>query len=55
MTADSAADYSARLAASGLAGGAVAMAHVAKQCGFQNAIGLDIGRNEFRHLDHAQW
>lgn len=43
MTADSAADYSARLAASGLAGGAVAMAHVAKQCGFQNAIGLDIG------------
>ena len=43
MTADAAADYSARLAASGPAGGAVAMAHIAKMCGFENAIGLDIG------------
>jgi len=43
MTSDAAAEYSARLAASGPAGGAVAMAHIAKMCGFENAIGLDVG------------
>ncbi len=43
MTAETASSHSARLAASGLAGGAVAMAHVARQCGLKHALGLDIG------------
>ncbi|MGH7076327.1 MAG: hydantoinase/oxoprolinase family protein [Stellaceae bacterium] len=43
MTAEAAVGYSARLAASGLAGGAVAMSDIAKRCGFENAIGVDIG------------
>jgi N-methylhydantoinase A len=43
MTAETAGRYAARVAASGLAGGAVAMAHIAKLCGFDNAIGLDMG------------
>ncbi|MBI2964423.1 MAG: hydantoinase/oxoprolinase family protein [Deltaproteobacteria bacterium] len=43
MTAETAGRYAARVAASGLAGGAVAMAHIAKLGGFDNAIGLDMG------------
>lgn len=43
MSAETAGQYAARLAASGLAGGAVAMAHIAKICGYNNAIGLDMG------------
>jgi N-methylhydantoinase A len=43
MTAETAGRYAARVAASGLAGGAVAMAHIAKLCRFENAIGLDMG------------
>lgn len=43
MTAETAFQHSARLAASGLAGGAVAMGHIARLCGFKHALGLDIG------------
>ncbi len=43
MTAASAEHYAARLAASGPAAGAVAMAYVAKLCGFESAMGLDMG------------
>lgn len=35
--------YPVRLAASGIAAGAIAARHVAVQCGYQNAIGLDMG------------
>jgi N-methylhydantoinase A len=35
--------YPVRLAASGIAAGAIAARHVAGQCGFANAIGLDMG------------
>ncbi|TQM13743.1 hydantoinase/oxoprolinase family protein [Pseudonocardia kunmingensis] len=35
--------YPVRLAASGIAAGAIAARHVAGQCGFSNAIGLDMG------------
>lgn len=35
--------YPARLAASGIAAGAIAAQHTAKQCGYDNAIGLDMG------------
>ncbi len=35
--------YPVRLAASGIAAGAVAARHVAQQCGYSNAIGLDMG------------
>lgn len=35
--------YPVRLAASGIAAGAIAAKHVALQCGFPNAIGLDMG------------
>lgn len=43
LTAQSAAQFAARLAASGPAGGAVAMAYIARLCGYKNAIGLDMG------------
>lgn len=43
MTAEAASHHSARLAASGLAGGAVAMRHLSQLCGVKNALGLDIG------------
>lgn len=33
----------ARIAKSGPAAGGAAMAHIARQCGFENAIGLDVG------------
>ncbi|MFC5993148.1 hydantoinase/oxoprolinase family protein [Pseudonocardia hispaniensis] len=35
--------YPVRLAASGIAAGAIAARHVAAQCGYPNAIGLDMG------------
>jgi len=35
--------YPVRLAASGIAAGAIAARHVASQCGYANAIGLDMG------------
>jgi len=35
--------YPVRLAASGIAAGAVAAKHFAQQCGYENAVGLDMG------------
>lgn len=35
--------YPVRLAASGIAAGAIAAKHVAEQCGYENAVGLDMG------------
>ncbi|WP_028925107.1 hydantoinase/oxoprolinase family protein [Pseudonocardia acaciae] len=43
MTPKMAERYPVRLAASGIAAGAIAARHVAAQCGFANAIGLDMG------------
>ena len=43
MTPAAAEQLPVRLAASGLAGGAIASRHVATLCGFDNAIGLDMG------------
>lgn len=43
MTAPMVKQYPVRLAASGIAAGAIAAQHVAKQCGFENAVGLDMG------------
>ncbi len=43
MTADAVQEYAVRLAASGIAAGAVAARHSAKASGFENAIGLDMG------------
>ncbi|WP_043845860.1 hydantoinase/oxoprolinase family protein [Crystallibacter crystallopoietes] len=35
--------YPVRLAASGIAAGAIAAKHVAQQCGYEDAVGLDMG------------
>ena len=35
--------YPVRLAASGIAAGAIAAKHIAQQCGFENAVSLDMG------------
>jgi len=43
MTADTAERLAVRLAASGIAAGAIASRHIAKLCGHDNAIGLDMG------------
>lgn len=43
MTPRMAQKYAARLAASGIAAGAIAARHLATQCGYDNAIGLDMG------------
>jgi N-methylhydantoinase A len=43
MIADTVSNYSARIASSGIAAGAIAAAHIAKLCGYKNAIGLDMG------------
>jgi N-methylhydantoinase A len=43
MTPKLASKYAVRLAASGIAAGAIASRHVAMTCGFENAIGLDMG------------
>lgn len=43
MTPKTAARYAVRLAASGLAAGAIAARHIAGLCGHRNALGLDMG------------
>lgn len=43
MTSSTVPRYAARLASSGIAAGAIASKHIAKLCGFNNAIGLDMG------------
>jgi N-methylhydantoinase A len=43
MTAAGVRDFSARLAGSGIAAGAIASRHIASMCGFANSIGLDMG------------
>ncbi|GAB6171432.1 hydantoinase/oxoprolinase family protein [Paradesulfitobacterium aromaticivorans] len=43
MTAETVVNYAARIASSGIAAGAIASAHIAKLCGYENAIGLDMG------------
>ena len=43
MTPRTAGKLAVRLAASGIAAGAIAARHVAAACGYQNAIGLDMG------------
>jgi N-methylhydantoinase A len=43
MTPKTSERFAARLAASGIAAGAIASRHVAKLCGYENAIGLDMG------------
>lgn len=43
MTSEMVKRFPVRLAASGIAAGAIAAQHVAEQCGFPNAVGLDMG------------
>lgn len=43
MTAKTAEKFAARLAASGIAAGAIASRHVAQLAGYENSIGLDMG------------
>ncbi len=43
MTAKGVRQFAGRLAGSGIAAGAIASRHIAAQCGFPNAIGLDMG------------
>lgn len=43
LTAESAGRYAARVASSGIVAGAIAGAHIARECGFENAISLDMG------------
>jgi len=43
MTAETIVDFAARVASSGIAAGAIACSHIAQLCGYQNAIGLDMG------------
>ncbi len=43
MTPETADRWAVRLAASGIAAGAIASRHIAQLCGFQNAIGIDMG------------
>lgn len=43
MTSEVVKRFPVRLAASGIAAGAIAAQHVAEQCGFTNAVGLDMG------------
>ncbi|MFB4162238.1 hydantoinase/oxoprolinase family protein [Alteribacillus sp. JSM 102045] len=43
MTSETVPRYAARMASSGIAAGAIASKHIAKLCGFNNAIGLDMG------------
>lgn len=43
MTANAISEYAARIACSGPTGGAAAMAYFGKICGYDNAIGLDMG------------
>jgi N-methylhydantoinase A len=43
MTPETADRWAVRLAGSGIAAGAIASRHIASLCGFENAIGLDMG------------
>nr|WP_298522705.1 hydantoinase/oxoprolinase family protein [uncultured Halomonas sp.] len=43
MTPAMAKHFPVRLAASGIAAGAIAAKYIAQQCGYQNAVGLDMG------------
>ena len=43
LTAKGASRYAARLASSGIVAGAIAGGHIARQCGFADAISLDMG------------
>ncbi|MYM19513.1 hydantoinase/oxoprolinase family protein [Brevibacterium sp. 5221] len=43
MTSQMVTKFPVRLAASGIAAGAIAAQHIAEQCGFDNAVGLDMG------------
>ena len=43
MTSKMVKKFPVRLAASGIAAGAIAAQHIAQQCGFDNAVGLDMG------------
>ncbi|GAA2016362.1 hydantoinase/oxoprolinase family protein [Brevibacterium samyangense] len=43
MTSEMVSRFPVRLAASGIAAGAIAAKHIALQCGYQNAVGLDMG------------
>jgi N-methylhydantoinase A len=43
MTAKTSSRFGARLAGSGIAAGAIASRHIAALCGYENAIGLDMG------------
>ena len=43
MTPKSVKDFAGRLAGSGIAAGAIASGYIAKLCGYQNSIGLDMG------------
>lgn len=43
MKAEAVASYASRIASSGIAAGAIAMNETARLCGFENAMGLDMG------------
>ncbi|MEB3101792.1 hydantoinase/oxoprolinase family protein [Ferviditalea candida] len=43
MNSDTVPHFAARVASSGIAAGAIASSYIAKLCGFDNAIGLDMG------------
>lgn len=43
MTSSTAPKFAARLSSSGIAAGAIASKHIAKLCGYENAIGFDMG------------
>ncbi|MFC4766195.1 hydantoinase/oxoprolinase family protein [Effusibacillus consociatus] len=43
MTSNTVPRFAARLASSGIAAGAIASRYIAQMCGFENAIGLDMG------------
>lgn len=43
MTSSTVPKYAARLSSSGIAAGAIASKHIAKLCGYENAIGFDMG------------
>lgn len=43
MTAEACQEHAGRLAGSGIAAGAIACRHIAKMCGYKNAIGFDMG------------
>lgn len=43
MTSETVPKYAARVSSSGIAAGAIAGSYIAKLCGYQNSIGLDMG------------